>query len=155
MANFTALFLKEPGKSITFQARTIANPKLLKSLSVGTELQLKSKNKAITLSNGKDAVAEIDNEEVRKKILYAMDKKFLLSFFTIKNNKQYLDVIVQCNKPIFLGSRSSEIKPFTKHEEVLEEDLGREVTILGNEDDNLEEDEKFGTHIDDGVDSNS
>lgn len=135
MVNIASLFLKEPGRSIISQTRSLGKTKVLKALSPGTELKLQ--DKGYRLFSEKEIVSQIEEEAVIKKINYALEKGFVLKFFLVKTGKENTEVMIRCERPIFLDKSGLEIKPFTKHEEFLEENLLREG-VRETDDDNPE-----------------
>lgn len=135
MVNTAVLFLKEPGKSTSVEVKNLATAKNQKLLNPGVELKSKFKNKTYFLVLGKDVITQIDQENAIQKIKYAQSKGFEIRFYVIKKTKQTLEILIRCNRAIFFSRSQVDIKPFTKHEEVLEEELLREV------DNNTEENE--------------
>ena len=140
MANTAVLFLKEPGKSTSIEVKNLAAAKNQKFLNPGVELKPKFKNKAYFLVLGKDAITRIDQENAIQKIKYAQSKDFEIRFYVIKKTKQTIEILVRCNRTIFVSRSQMEIKPFTKHEEVLEEELAREVDNTTDEDEDSSQD---------------
>jgi len=140
MANTAVLFLKEPGKSASIEVKNLAAAKNQKFLNPGVELKPKFKNKAYFLVLGKDAITRIDQENAIQKIKYAQSKGFEIRFYVIKKTRQAIEILIRCNRAIFVSRSQTETKPFTKHEEVLEEELAREVDNTTDEDEDPSED---------------
>lgn len=126
MPNLATLFLREPGKTLIFQTPLAAKTKTLKSLKPGTAIQLKIKGSSFLLFLGKDFVAEIDRTELQQKISYCQLKKYDLEFFVVRMAKKTLDVLVRCNKPVFPAQTMAEIKPFSRHENIVNEESAEE-----------------------------
>ena len=122
MPNTAILFLKEPGRSFTLSTRNICSKtKTLKLLVPGAELKIRAKSYSLMIN--KEAVGQIEDESIRQKIRHGLEKGLTIKFYVIKGNKQNLEVLIRCNKNIFNSQNLSGIRPFTKHEEVLEEGL--------------------------------
>ena len=75
-----------------------------------------------------------------QKIKYAQSKGFEIRFYVIKKTRQAIEILIRCNRAIFVSRSQTETKPFTKHEEVLEEELAREVDNTTDEDEDPSED---------------
>ncbi len=140
MANTAVLFLKEPGKSISIEVKNLATAKDQKLLNPGVELKPKLKGKGYFLILGKDVITRIDQENAIQKIKYAQNKGFEISFYVIKKTKQEIEILIRCNRAIFISRNQMDIKPFIKHEEVLEEELSRETDSTTDEDEDSLED---------------
>lgn len=121
------LFLKEPGKALSLETKNEAPEKLQEKLTPGQELKLKLKGDLGTLSFSEEVVTHLDHDpQLIEKISHALAKGIEIKFYVTKRTKVSLEILVRANKSIFLGKSQLDIKPFTKHEEVLEEDLRRE-----------------------------
>lgn len=140
MANTAVLFLKEPGKSISIEVKNLASSKDQKLLNPGIELKPKFKGKSYFLVLGGVTITRIDQENAIQKIKYAQNKGFEIRFYVIKKTKQAIEILIRCNRAIFISRNQMDIKPFTKHEEVLEEELSRESDNTTEEDEDSLED---------------
>lgn len=140
MANTAVLFLKEPGKSISIEVKNLASSKDQKLLNPGIELKPKFKGKSYFLVLGRDTITRIDQENAIQKIKYAQNKGFEIRFYVIKKTKQAIEILIRCNRAIFISRSQMDIKPFTKHEEVLEEELSRESDNTTEDDEDSLED---------------
>ncbi len=122
MPNTAILFLKEPGRSFTLTTRSVCfKAKTLKLLVPGAELKIRAKSYSLMIN--KETVGQIEGETIRQKIRHGLEKGLTIKFYVIKRDKQNLEVLIRCNKNIFNSQSLSEIRPFTKHEEFLEEGL--------------------------------
>ena len=155
MVNTAVLFLKEPGKSTTVEIKNGATAKTQKLLIPGTQLSLKTKNKSYYLLFDNEVVSQIEDESLIQKIGYALEKSFEIKFYVVKRNKLTLEILIRCNRTIFLSTGQTSIKPFTKHEEALEEALVRDgdLTEQSEDDSTLTDgDESLGEVSHDGKD---
>lgn len=133
MVNKAVLFLKEPGKSVTIETVNSASAKTQSLLVPGAEIEFKIKGGSYWLTLGNEVISQLEEGNFIQKIKYALSKGFPIQFYLVKRSKQTLAILARCDKAIFLNKNQPEMKPFTKHEEVLEEGLRREPEMSGEE----------------------
>ena len=110
------------------------------------EVKFKNKGRDYYLSLDDETVSQLEESTFTKKIKYIISKGVGVRFYVVKCGKQALEILVRADRSVFLSRDQQEIKPFTKHEEVLEEGLRREPEPIAedesdatNEEENLAE----------------